>query len=424
MPSRITSVTGQICFILALAACLSLLQTDLAPAPLDGLLGVSPAAAQEDADETGETPEEPQETWFDFEVPEQGFGISFPEKPTVSAKSVAGQSPLIQHDYQLDPGDGTAYHAIVFEYPEGRAPKTNTDYYERLVSAYAQGSGSKLVSQGPTKIAGLQGFEATASDGKLNHLIDIAPAGDRIYMLVSVGPRGHTKSEAAKRFRDSFHLVEKTKEEPPAEEEKPAADETEAAGDGAETQSEPADTTDDSEALDETAGEDADEETGEESNSLYDGEPDADSDAAAESDAKDSAAPSTDAAAEEPAGDTADGPADDGEEAAAPSNQEPASEPVTEATDKPDAGEAPSEEETAPAEPDDKSDEDQPDKKTAPAPSEDAPSDDGSDDAVEEQEAAAPKPEADTDTETGSIPEQPESAEPDETLDETEQYEL
>jgi hypothetical protein len=79
-----------------------------------------------------------------------------------------------------------------------------------MVSAYAKDSESKVRKRGPATIAGRQGFEAITDDGKgkVNHLLSIVPAGDRIYMLVSAGPRGHATSEDAERFRDSFHITD------------------------------------------------------------------------------------------------------------------------------------------------------------------------------------------------------------------------
>lgn len=58
-------------------------------------------------------------------------------------------------------------------------------------------------------IAGRSGFEAIADDGKskLSHLIDVVPAGDRIYMLVTAGPKSHATGDDAERFRDSFRVL-------------------------------------------------------------------------------------------------------------------------------------------------------------------------------------------------------------------------
>ena len=101
-------------------------------------------------------------------------------------------------------------NVVVFEYPAGKAPsRLNNDYYVRLVSAYAKGSEARLRKHGPVTVAGRSGFEAIADDGKgkLNHLVDIVPAGNRIYMLATAGPRNHATGDDAERFRDSFRLL-------------------------------------------------------------------------------------------------------------------------------------------------------------------------------------------------------------------------
>ena len=63
--------------------------------------------------------------------------------------------------------------------------------------------------RGPATIDGRSGFEAIADDNKskLSHLIDVVPAGDRIYMLVTAGPKGHATSDDAEKFRDSFRVL-------------------------------------------------------------------------------------------------------------------------------------------------------------------------------------------------------------------------
>jgi hypothetical protein len=73
------------------------------------------------------------------------------------------------------------------------------------------GSGSSLRRKGaaPATIADRLGYEAILDDGrgKLSHLLDIVAAGDRIYLLISAGPKDHATSDEAKRFRDSFRLL-------------------------------------------------------------------------------------------------------------------------------------------------------------------------------------------------------------------------
>ena len=105
---------------------------------------------------------------------------------------MAGQNPLIRYSFQADEGDDTVYTVVVLEYPAGKAPNPRSEaFYVKMVSAYAKDSQSKVRKRGPATIAGREGFEAITDDGKgkVNHLVDIVPAGDRIYMLISAAPR-------------------------------------------------------------------------------------------------------------------------------------------------------------------------------------------------------------------------------------------
>jgi hypothetical protein len=98
---------------------------------------------------------------------------------------------------------------VVFEYPDGKAPKPDTDYYLKLVNAYAKGSETRIRRKGPATIAARDGYEAAAEDGKgkLNHVVAIVADVDHIYMLASAGPKGHAQSKDAERFLDSFRLL-------------------------------------------------------------------------------------------------------------------------------------------------------------------------------------------------------------------------
>lgn len=170
------------------------------------------AAATAVAAQESETPPPPQtETpWTKFESPERGFAVSFPSTPQTTSAPVAGLNPLNRYSFQANEGDDTVYTLVVLEYPAGKAPSPpDPDLYAKMVAAYAKNSESRVRTKGPTTIADLEGFEAITDDGKgkLNHLVDIVPAGDRIYMLVSAGPKGHATSDDAKRFRDSFRLT-------------------------------------------------------------------------------------------------------------------------------------------------------------------------------------------------------------------------
>lgn len=180
-------------------------------------------AVAEDPPAPTPPPEEPQ--WTEFQSPERGFAVSFPGTPKVTSAPVEGQNPLLQHDFQVSVGEDTVYTVVVFEYPAGKAPNPpDTDYYVKLVNAYAKGSESRLRKRGPATVAGRPGFEAIADDGKgkLNHLVDVVPVGDRIYMLVTAGPKGHATGDDAERFRDSFRLLEDPSQSAAAPEAPPA----------------------------------------------------------------------------------------------------------------------------------------------------------------------------------------------------------
>jgi hypothetical protein len=150
---------------------------------------------------------EPQ--WTEFQSAERGFAVTFPGTPKFASGPVEGQNPLLQYDFQVSLGEDTVYSVVVFEYPQGKGPRSDNDTYVKLVNAYAKGSETRLRKRGAATIAGYSGFEAISDDrkGKLSHLIDVVPSGDRIYMLVTAGPKAHATSDDATRFRDSFRLL-------------------------------------------------------------------------------------------------------------------------------------------------------------------------------------------------------------------------
>ena len=167
-------------------------------------------AAWAEEPKTEAKPPQDEVQWAEFQSPERGFVISFPSTPQTASAPVTGQNPLVRYSYQASEGDDTVYTVVVLEYPSGKAPNPpEPDLYVKMVSAYAKDSQSKVRKRDAKTIAGREEFEAITDDGKekVNHLVDIVPAGDRIYMLISAGPRGHATSDAAARFRDSFRLT-------------------------------------------------------------------------------------------------------------------------------------------------------------------------------------------------------------------------
>ena len=175
------------------------------------LLAATSLGWAEDQPATTTTPA-PEPQWAEFQSPERGFAVSFPGTPKLTSTSVEGQNPLVQYDYQVNVGEDTVYTVVVFEYSSGKGPSpVNDDFYVKLVNAYAKGSESRLRKRGAATVAGRSGFEAIADGdsgkGKLNHLVDVVPAGDRIFMLVAAGPKGFATGDDAEKFRDSFRLL-------------------------------------------------------------------------------------------------------------------------------------------------------------------------------------------------------------------------
>jgi hypothetical protein len=161
------------------------------------------ASAEEPA-----APPQAQPQWSEYQSPERGFAVSFPATPQVASTTVAGQNPLVRYSFQANDGEDTVYTVVVLDYPAGKAPDPDEALYVKMVSAYAKDSQSKVRKRGPTTIAGRPGFEAITDDGKgkVNHLVDIVRAGDRIFLLISAGPKGHATSDDAERFRQSFRF--------------------------------------------------------------------------------------------------------------------------------------------------------------------------------------------------------------------------
>jgi hypothetical protein len=165
--------------------------------------------AQEQKAEAPAQQEAPQ--WPEFQSAERGFAVSFPSTPQMTSVAVAGQNPLVRYSFEACEGDDTVYRVVVLEYPAGKAPNPPSEaFYVKMVSAYAKDSESRVRKRGPATIAGREGFEAITDDGKgkVNHRVSIVPARDRIYMLISAGPRGHATSDDAERFRGSFRVTD------------------------------------------------------------------------------------------------------------------------------------------------------------------------------------------------------------------------
>lgn len=145
-----------------------------------------------------------QEQWAEFSSPQYGFAGLFPKTPTEQGSPNANQRSFL-----TDLGN-IAYIVSVVDLPPANAP-ANPDaaYFGRLVEAYASGSGSKVRTQRPATLVGHSGVEAITDDTEHNlyWLVNLTLVGNRLYMVISGGPKGHEASPDAYRFRDSFRLL-------------------------------------------------------------------------------------------------------------------------------------------------------------------------------------------------------------------------
>jgi hypothetical protein len=137
-----------------------------------------------------------EEKWTDFNSPKYGFAAQFPKAP---AESPVGPN---QRNFLTDLGD-TAYLVSVVEKAAAKQD------WQKLVELYAKGSGSKVRTQRPATIVGHAGVEAITDDeaNNVSSLVYMTVVGNRLYQIVSAGPKGHETSADANRFRDSFRIL-------------------------------------------------------------------------------------------------------------------------------------------------------------------------------------------------------------------------
>lgn len=151
------------------------------------------------------------ETWTTYRYPDRAFAVSFPAAPSITRSTPHGANPVVEYLYQLA-GANFAHEVSVVEYQPGRGVRGDgTAFLNSLVDRYAKGSGAAVQSRGPVTLAGHPGVEAVLEDKThgTDHLIDLVLGKDRVYLLASVGPAGNSASPEAKRFRDSFQMLEK-----------------------------------------------------------------------------------------------------------------------------------------------------------------------------------------------------------------------
>jgi hypothetical protein len=151
-------------------------------------------------------PASAQDQWREFRAAADGFVVSLPQDPTVTSRRIK-DSKATQSMFLIEKGEVT-YLVSVVHLEKGKGPK-NPDhgYFQNLMKNYTEGSKTTLRTSKPATIAGKPGIDGVSDAGNSAHQVEIMAAGDRVYMVIYVGPKGQENSSDATRFRNSFKLV-------------------------------------------------------------------------------------------------------------------------------------------------------------------------------------------------------------------------
>jgi len=151
-------------------------------------------------------PASAQDQWREFRADADGFVVSFPQDPTVTSRRIK-DTKATQSMFLIEKGD-LAYLISVVHMEKGAGPKKpDQKYFQNLMKNYADGSKTTLRTSKPATISGKPGIDGISDAGNSAHQVQILVSGDRVYMVIYVGPKGQESSADATRFRGSFKLI-------------------------------------------------------------------------------------------------------------------------------------------------------------------------------------------------------------------------
>jgi len=151
-------------------------------------------------------PARAQDQWQEFRSEADGFSVSLPRKPEITSRRI-GTSKATQTNYLIESGQVT-YLVSVVQLEKGKGPKKpDQAYFERLLKNYVEGSGTTLRTSKLATIAGKPGIDAICDAGNSAHQVQVFVSGDRVYMVIYVGPKGQENSPDPTRYRNSFKLI-------------------------------------------------------------------------------------------------------------------------------------------------------------------------------------------------------------------------
>ena len=151
-------------------------------------------------------PASAQDQWREFRADADGFVVSLPQEPTVTSRRIK-DSKATQSMFLIEKG-GQTYLVSVVHMEKGTGPKNpDQKYFQNLMKNYTEGSGTKLRTSKSATIAGKPGIDGISDAGNSAHQVQVMAAGDRVYMVIYVGPKGQENGADATRFRNSFKLI-------------------------------------------------------------------------------------------------------------------------------------------------------------------------------------------------------------------------
>ena len=151
-------------------------------------------------------PASAQDQWREFRADADGFVVSLPQEPTVTSRRIK-DTKATQSMFLIEKGD-LAYLVSVVHMEKGTGPKKPDDkYFRNLMKNYTEGAKTTLRTSKPATIAGKPGIDGISDAGNSAHQTQIMASGDRVYMVIYVGPKGQENSPDATRFRNSFKLL-------------------------------------------------------------------------------------------------------------------------------------------------------------------------------------------------------------------------
>ena len=148
------------------------------------------------------------DSWRDYRSDEMGFVVQLPDDPTITQQPIDTTPVGTETQFLIDQGN-TVYLILVSEYPAASLPSApNADYFTTLLDAFVHAAGGTARSQTGMSIGPYQGSEAIVDHGVDVYVVRFFVVGNRLYQVLLGVPEGQESGAEAKRYFDSFRLID------------------------------------------------------------------------------------------------------------------------------------------------------------------------------------------------------------------------